>query len=208
MVDAHGCRGAAKPLLFIRHAASIWNVDSRWQGWADPPLADGAWEAISLALQHIPPCVGSVASSDLTRARETARMISEARGLGPAARREELREQHAGDWTGLTKADIKQRWPGLLKARPRQPVGGESYQQVVQRVMAVLPEIARTTKDGCVVIVTHSAVIRSLEQVHSLGSPPVGHLEGRWFGLDPSGRAVPGDLTPGRAGVRVRRGNG
>lgn len=213
MSDRHGCLDAPSRMLMVRHAPSTWNEHSRWQGWADPPLADGWRGLVVAAAAGIPNCITGIASSDLARARDTARLIADQLGIGQVLARERLREQHAGLWTGLTKSEIKQRWPEELRTRPRQPVGGESGDEVVDRVIGELAELvdkagpAKQDDSGhCLLVVTHSAVIRNLEAhlgVFRQPAPSVGHLQGRWFGVWPDGRLVAGDSTAGRVPAEV-----
>lgn len=204
MAERHGCGNARTRLLLIRHAPSTWNGESRWQGWADPPLADEWVYAVDKAAASIPACISAVASSDLMRARDTAGRLADALGVGPVQVAAGLREQHAGLWTGLTKSEIKRRWPQQLRARPRQPVDGESAQQVLRRATSALAAIAAQRRaGGCVLVVTHSAVIRTLELDHGVAAPVVGHLQGRWFGIMPDAQLRPGELTAARRTTEV-----
>jgi probable phosphoglycerate mutase len=151
-------------------------------------------------------------SSDLQRARETAQIIAAALSLRDVEAMPGLREQHQGVWTGLTKEQIKRTWPERLRERPRRPVGGESAEAVLTRVLATLGQIAATHRGECVLIVTHSGVIQALERAAGVEAPPVPHLGGRWFSVlapgDPNSLAsasslLPGELTAGRRGVSV-----
>jgi broad specificity phosphatase PhoE len=146
-------------------------------------------------------------SSDLLRSRETAQIIAASLAVRNVEAMPGLREQHQGAWTGLTKEQIKRRWPERLRERPRRPVDGESGEAVLVRVLATLAQIATAHRGGCVLIVTHSGVIHTLERAAGVDAPPVPHLEGRWFRiLAPSERnssrsdssLVAGDLTLGR----------
>src|ERR687894_225034 len=102
-------------LLLVRHGESTWNARGRWQGWADPPLTDlGRAQAEAAGPAAAP--VDAVVSSDLQRARATAELMAVALGLDPAAVHVEpdVRERDVGDFTGLTRAEIEERWPGVL----------------------------------------------------------------------------------------------
>ena len=105
----------------MRHAASTWNEEHRWQGWADPPLSESGREeaqAIAAIIRSLHPL--KIFSSDLTRASETAAVIASVAGLDvtldPA-----LRERDIGLWTGLTSAQLEARWPGAREAYRRDP---------------------------------------------------------------------------------------
>jgi broad specificity phosphatase PhoE len=149
----------------------------------------------------------AVVSSDLQRAHETAQIIASSLALDDVEAMPGLREQHQGAWTGLTKEQIKSRWPERLRERPRRPVDGESGESVLNRVLDAMGQIAAASQGRRVLIVTHSGVIRALERAVGADAPPVPHLEGRWFRLlwpadhDASPAAssmLAGKLTPGR----------
>ena len=73
-------------LLALRHGESEWNALGRWQGQADPPLTDlGRLQAFHAARNL--GVVDAIVASDLQRATDTARIISEALGVGPVVSR-------------------------------------------------------------------------------------------------------------------------
>jgi probable phosphoglycerate mutase len=155
----------------------------------------------------VPASFSRVVSSDLKRSRETAQIIAASLALHDVEAMPGLREQHQGAWTGLTKEQIKRRWPERLRERPRRPVDGESGEAVLGRVLATLAQIATAHRGRRVLIVTHSGVIQALERAAGVHAPPVPYLEGRWFRLlspaEPSGPSsasslLAGELTAGR----------
>jgi probable phosphoglycerate mutase len=168
--------------LLLRHAQSTWNEQERWQGWADPPLTATARRAAWAWAADPPAAFDAVMSSDLVRAADTARIIAAALQLGPVEVTAGLREQDQGAWTGLTRADIKRRWPDRLRERPRHPVEGETGAQVLRRVETVLVELA-ARPDRCILIVTHTGVIREVERRLGCERRPIPHLHGRWIEL-------------------------
>jgi probable phosphoglycerate mutase len=192
-------------LLLLRHAPSSWNDAQRRQGWADPPLTKAAAAAARQWSVSRPPCLRAAASSDLRRARETARLIAEHAHWPDVAQYRALREQDQGAWTGLTKAQIKQRWPGAMRERPRRPLGGETADAVLDRVLPALSQIGWDNRGACTLVVTHSEVIRIVERALGSGAAVVPHLEGRWLRVDlrasvagSIGALAAGELTPGR----------
>jgi broad specificity phosphatase PhoE len=178
-------------ILLVRHGQSVWNADGRWQGQADPPLSDlGGTQAAAAATRL--GSVDAIYASDLVRAHHTAEII--AAGLGTdVAVDPRLRERHAGDWEGRTRAEIDERWPGYLDSG-RRPAGYESDESVLARVLEVLHEIA-DAHDGDVLVVTHGGVVRTLER----------HLGGDADGLIPNlgGRWLDHDTATLRLGGRV-----
>ncbi len=163
-------------VLLVRHAESEWNADGRWQGQADPTLsALGARQAAAAVL---PAGVSAVWASDLARARATAELLAAGAGLDVRADAR-LRERDAGEWTGLTHAEIEDAWPGYLAAR-RRPPGFEPDASVEARGRAALAALA-SPSTPVVAAVTHSGVIRTLERALGAPVPRLANLEGRWF---------------------------
>lgn len=204
-------------VLLIRHGQSEWNADGRWQGQADPTLTDlGRHQA-----QHASRALGvvdAIVSSDLQRASETAMIISNELGVGPLVLDADLRERHAGEWQGLTRADIDRDWPGYLGPPPpiegsreaaaapaarvaedggprRRPPGWESDEAVIERAVLALTRIHRLAPSGEALAVTHGGLVYALERL--LGAPFVRlpNLGGRWVEVGPDG--------PKRLGERV-----
>ena len=201
----HPADESAAWLLLLRHAPSIWNDEERRQGWADPPLTKAAAAAARQWSASRPPCLRAAASSDLRRASQTARLIAEHARWPGVTRYPELREQDQGAWTGLTKAQIKERWPGAMRERPRRPLGGETADAVLDRVVPALSQIGWDNRGACTLVVTHGEVIRIVERALGSDVAAVPHLEGRWLCVDlrasvagSIGAFAAGELTPGR----------
>lgn len=205
----HPADEATAWLLLLRHAPSTWNDAQRRQGWADPPLTKAAAAAARRWSASRPPCLGAAASSDLRRASQTARLIAEHARWPDVAQYHGLREQDQGAWTGLTKAQIKQRWPGAMRERPRRPRGGETVDAVLDRVVPALSRIGWDNRGACTLVVTHGELIRIVERALGSDVAAVAHLEGRWLRVDlrasvagSIGAFAVGELTPGRLAGR------
>jgi broad specificity phosphatase PhoE len=180
-------------LLLVRHGESTWNAVSRWQGQADPPLSpfgERQAEDAGARLAEIA-TIAAVWASNLVRARRTGDLI--ARHLGIAQVREEprLRERDVGAWSGLTRDEIEERWPGYLAAR-RSPPDFEGDDELLARTRAGLAAVVDGSGPGDVLVVTHGGVIRTIER--SLGAIPerLPNLGGRWLLAD-----TPTDLALG-----------
>ena len=192
-------------LLLLRHAPSRWNDAQRRQGWADPPLTKAAAAAARQWSLSLPPCLRAAASSDLRRALQTARLIAEHAHWPDVTQYRALREQDQGAWTGLTKAQIKRRWPDAMRERPRRPLNGETADAVLERVVPALSQIGWDNRGACTLVVTHSEVIRIVERALGSAAAAVPHLQGRWLRVDlcvsvagSIGALAAGELTPGR----------
>jgi probable phosphoglycerate mutase len=146
-------------LLLCRHGETDWNRDRRLQGQTDVPLNDrGRAQAAALARELAGEPIDAVYSSDLARAYETARAVAEPHGL-EVVRLRALRERDFGSWEGLTDAEIRQRFPD---ARDRPWGDGETREQLAERVLAVLDELAERHPGGRVVVVAHGGPINAL----------------------------------------------
>ena len=143
-------------ILLVRHGETEWNRIGRYQGWADPPLNEtGRAQARMLADQLRSTPFEAVYSSDLRRARETAEIVASPHGV-PVIAEPGLREVNVGEWSGLTQAQVEQRFPG--GERP----GGETREQHATRVLAAAEGIARAHPDGCILLVSHGGTMRAL----------------------------------------------
>jgi broad specificity phosphatase PhoE len=124
----------------------------------------------------------AVGSSTLSRALETTTIIASGLGLRQLEPMREFDERHAGAMSGMTSAEIEERWPGLLEGwrsgSPPELPGGEPWQAFVDRVLVGVRNLEGVP--GRLLIVSHTGVQRALE--HAFGMTPrwYGHLEGLW----------------------------
>ena len=174
-------------LILIRHGFSVYNKERRFSGHADVPLDEvGLLQAREVA-EYVTKSfnVDAVYSSDLSRAYETVRGIAEAFSLSVIKRRE-LRELDVGVWQGRPVSEIAEEYPEeftLFKTNVGRyrPVGGESYEEMMKRVMYEIHRIVAENKGKTVVIGTHGGVIRvirafikglSLDEIKTLSHVP------------------------------------
>lgn len=161
-------------VLLLRHA-SVDRKPGRLMGCLDPPLNHfgaaqaKAWQALFTA--HPP---ASVFASSLRRAMQTTKLAVPDRAATFSIR-QGLREISLGAWEGLTKTEIEERFPGAWEERGKnfadyRPAGGESFQDLADRSVPVLFELAEIARMSSrpVLAVTHAGVIRVL-LCHILG---------------------------------------
>jgi probable phosphoglycerate mutase len=179
-------------LLLVRHGQSEWNAAGRWQGQADPPLTELGRRQARAAARSLGR-VDAVFSSDLRRARETADVIADSIGVGPVVADPGLRERDAGEWSGLTRDEIHERYPGYLPQDRhmtfapgrenglRRPPGWESDDDVLTRALDAIERVHLVVGDGDGLVVTHGGVIYVLEGF--LGEPfaRLANGGGRWL---------------------------
>lgn len=164
-------------LLVVRHAESVWNLDGRWQGQADPPISEPGAAQARLAATNIDG-VSRIVSSDLRRASSTAEIIAATLGAEPVIIDAGWRERSVGSWQGLTTAQIESQYPGALAAGDYPP-GWESNESLLDRVFAAIHRTAARVVSGDVLVVSHAGVIYTLEQHFGCDFDRIGNLGGR-----------------------------
>ena len=188
----------SRRVVLLRHGRTEWNAQRRFQGQADPPLDDvGRAQAYSVAALVAALRPDVLITSDLTRAVQTAEIVSELAGATPALDAR-FRERGLGHWEGLTRDEVALAYPDeyadWLAGRDVSRRGGETREEVAARAAAAfaeLPDVPTT------LIVTHSATAMAL--TNSLlgiaqGLHPLGPLANcHWSEL-----ANEGDRTPWR----------
>jgi probable phosphoglycerate mutase len=172
----------ATRVLLARHGQSEWNALGRWQGQADPPLSDLGRLQAREAARSIG-AVDAVWASDLQRAVETATIIAGEIGVGPVVVDPDLRERDAGEFSGLTRAEIEERFPGYLAAE-RRPPSWEPDDVLLARALGALRRIAAALPGGDVLVVTHGGLVYTLEAHLGAGFERLANTEGRWLEVD------------------------
>ncbi|MBM7167658.1 histidine phosphatase family protein [Streptomyces sp. G44] len=153
--------------ILVRHGETIWHDGNRYAGRTDVPLtARGRRQAAELGAWAAGQPIDAVASSPLSRARLTAAPAAEALGLLPRID-ERLLEVDFGRGEGLTRDEMRERFPEELAAFLRDPVahhlpGGEDPRTAAARAGAALTDLAEEFPDGRVLVVAHSTLVRLL----------------------------------------------
>ncbi len=188
-------------LLLLRHGQSIWNAARRWQGQADPPLSELGRRQASEAAARLQP-IDLVAASTLQRARASAEIIADAMGCDSPISVPELVERDVREFSGLTREQIEDQYPGFLEDG-RRPPGWERDDVFLARILAGLNRLAELIGDRSAVVVTHGGVIYTLEA--HLGCPPgrVTNMSGRWVMVD-NGQLSAGDRVSPLDGVDIQ----
>lgn len=155
-------------LTLVRHGQTDWNLQRRIQGQTDIPLNDvGRRQAERaggvLAERHW----DAIGASPLSRAYETASIISAAVGLADPHPLPGLVERHHGAMEGMTGEERREAFaPGA------DVPGLETDQMIIDRVMPDLLAFAARHEGGSLLVVTHGGVIGSLVKQLSGGSLP------------------------------------
>lgn len=154
-------------LYLVRHGETVWNLESRFQGWTDKELSHkGREQAAEIGRQLSGVHFDAAYSSTLSRAFDTARIILGEDGP-PVKKVLDLREHNLGGMEGLREHEIEERFPGqlqIMRDDPEDfmPPGGETLGQVQQRVWRALEEIVQANLGKTVLLVAHHSVNKCL----------------------------------------------
>ena len=155
-------------LFLVRHGETESNRLGLALGRSDVPLNErGVLQAERLgeALSREP--LAAVYTSPLRRTLETARAVAGPHGLEVAVE-ERLIEMDIGELDGLTFAEVRTRYPGLLEEwvsgpGPSMPMpGGERLVDVQERAWSAVTGLAARHVEEAVAAVTHNFVILCL----------------------------------------------
>ena len=152
----------------MRHGETESNRMGLALGRADVPLNErGQWQAERLALALADAPLAAVYCSPLQRTVQTAAAIAARHALKPHPR-PGLIEMDIGEADGLSFAEVRARFPGLLEswvsaAGPESPMpGGERLVDVQRRAWDTVRSLAAVHPQDTVCAITHNFVILSV----------------------------------------------
>lgn len=166
-------------LVLARHGETADNAARIFQGQAGHGLNRwGRAQAARLAerMRRSPP--GAIVTSDLERAAETARYVSEACGL-PIELDPGLREVDVGAWTGKSYDEVArlypEQWAAWEAGMDIRRGGGETYAELAVRIGGAIDRIAAryASSQRRILVVSHGGAIKS--------------WIAKWLGLAPDG---------------------
>lgn len=168
---------AARRIIFWRHGRTEWNRNGLFQGQEDIDLdATGREQAARAAEVLLTRGPTRIVSSDLRRAADTAAALASVAGLD-VSYDPRLRETDAGEWQGLSFAQIDERFPeGNAAWRGGDPEvragGAENRLDVGGRMLAAVTDAVGSTAPGdTLVVVSHGGSIRAALAA-LMGLPP------------------------------------
>lgn len=142
----------------IRHGVTQWNELGKAQGISDIPLnKKGKQQALALANRLFLDLEWDlIVTSDLSRAIETAQIISSKLKLPVSIRDERIREINCGEIEGTNEVERIHKWGSNWR---KMNLGMEKFEGVSSRGLEFLEELAITYKDKRVLVVSHGALI-------------------------------------------------
>lgn len=158
---------ARRRIVVLRHGRTAWNDQRRFQGRCDPPLDDvGLAQADAAAgrIETMEPAI--LLASDLVRARQTAEAVGSTVGMATVFD-PRLREADIGQWEGLTRVEVQERYPQEYRAwREGLDIrrgGGETYVEVADRATAAVDQVLGQLPPGeTLVVVTHGGTAKAI----------------------------------------------
>lgn len=155
----------------VRHGESTDNASGdRYSGITDSPLTErGLRQAEDTGRALQTEGIDRIYTSPMKRAVAFARVIqSKTGGMLIIDRR--LRELDYGDWEGLTRQEVFERWPELYTAYKQDPIkhrppNSEDPQEAAERVLSLWSDIQRSMFHEHfhkVVLVTHNSIAKIL----------------------------------------------
>ncbi|MBO4298312.1 MAG: histidine phosphatase family protein [Clostridia bacterium] len=179
-------------LLLARHGESAGNAKGLVFGWSDWPLTGrGRAQAEALAGRLGGVSFSRVVCSALRRARETADICAQLRGL-PVEIDPDLNEQRMGRWEDLTFDEARASDPAAFQAMlddwtRNPPPDGESFDALAARAGKALSRVIADGRDA--LVVAHGGTIAaalvtlgrmSREAALRLDLPCGGFIETDW----------------------------
>ena len=154
-------------LILVRHGETDWNKLDKCQGISDIPLnSTGEKQAKDLAHSLRDKNISAIFSSDLQRAINTAKCISEYHGIEVQID-ERFREMDQGDFEGLEFKYIRENYSHVLKKWREEPgtlriPGGESLTEVQDRAWLAFNNLLNEYNGKDILVVTHNLTIITL----------------------------------------------
>jgi len=173
------------PSIYIaRHGQSTWNAQHLWAGHDDPPLTDlGREQAKNACEQLAEHNFEGITSSALSRASETASIISQILNVDLLDPISDLNEIHIGEISGLTTDEIIVKHPSLIEkwdaGNPVDMPGGETWNDFANRIFAGIHYLK--TLKGTILVIAHEGVLRAIAFQLGEKLQSYENLEGRWY---------------------------
>jgi broad specificity phosphatase PhoE len=161
-------------LIFVRHGQTDFNFQGRTQGQEmDIPLNATGISQVEAAAAGLPQGIDLILSSPLKRAYQTAEILN--RTLGKELlTNDALKEVKYGSLAGKTWAEIEAE-TGDVSMRTRdldgtfdyRQYGGESMQDLMQRVNQLVEELKAKYPEKTILVTAHGGVIDAMHLLFS-----------------------------------------
>ncbi len=150
----------------LRHGETAFNIKKVFRGRTEVPLNENGRTQGEKAARYLETkAIDRIFTSPLSRAMDTAETVGKAVGVEPETD-ERFTGMNFGKWQGRPHSEIRKEYPGLYqvyeKAIHRLKVpGGETLDQVRDRVSAGISDIVGKHVGETVLVVTHRVIIKT-----------------------------------------------
>ena len=154
-------RKGLKMFYFVRHGETVWNVENKICGATDSPLTEkGHQQAIETGKKILEEGIHAdlILYSPLSRAKDTARHISEITGI-PMQEEPRLFEQAYGKYESTPRNG--EEFFEAKKQFLNRYEGGESMLHVAQRIYNLIDDLKKDDRDF--ILVAHNGIARVVE---------------------------------------------
>lgn len=156
----------------LRHGELEGGV--KYRGWVDDPLTNSGRASMDAVWRELRNEIDLIISSPLSRCLQPARDWAREREI-KCKTDSRIAEMHYGAWEGLTAQEIMAQFPDQLERWRANPEGmsapgGESVEQLRDRVVDFCSEICKKHDGKRVLLVMHSGSMRML-LAHTLNAP-------------------------------------
>lgn len=154
-------------LLLTRHGETTANVRRIFSGHTDVALTPlGVRQARALARRLADEPIVAAYASDLSRARETARLALGGRDI-PVIEEPGLREFHFGTWEGLSFREVRERFPDgwqqfLALSDDFCAPDGEPLRETRRRIAETVQRIVAAHTEETVLVVAHGGTLQMI----------------------------------------------
>ncbi|MDI9475894.1 MAG: histidine phosphatase family protein [Natronincolaceae bacterium] len=156
-----------KKLYLVRHGQTLWNLEGKTQGSKNSGLTPLGFEQAKKLGEYFRDIeLGEIYCSTLQRAYSTAQIIADIKNLD-CKLDSRLVEMNFGEWEGLTRPEIKKRYPDDFRTWMEKPhlaniPSGETIEIAQKRMVDFVDDkIIKSDKDT-ILVVSHGTVIRLL----------------------------------------------
>jgi len=177
-------------IFLIRHGETDWNVQKRIQGQlGDSKLTDNGKEQANALKDELASIrFDAVYSSPLGRALETARIALPGADIRID---ESLTERFFGKLEGMTRKEVKEKYPELQKAKEETGStpyfeGSERLEDIGKRGMGFLEEVVNKNPGKTIAVFSHGGIMEAIMAgLHGLPITEKGRFE-----HDPCGYSI------------------
>jgi len=175
-------------VYIMRHGETEANVQEVLLGREDSPFTEAGWRHPVEVARHLDGvALDRIFASPMARTQRTAALVLETLGRPvPLDTEAALAEIDAGEFTGMTFQQVRQRVPVTAVLGQFRYPGGESWGEVQTRAVDFVLGLERQHSDAEVLLVTHAGVIAGL--VAEFVDEPIERYIRTRFGHDFLGR--------------------